>query len=253
MNKKTYGRLKTILCINTVCLFLLTFLSCGLETYVVLESPVSTIHVPNYSNIDKTENYFEFWTNEPDDNKTYPEDFDFLGTDIYYKIYNNVNQMINEVSAINTAAGSSTTSSKTPDLLMTSYKYNTLKANGNISSPIIPSSTGKNRRVYVRLTDYQNSNWASQISIDGNKIGDPGRNIVKNGVYLSFNFGRQGDNDVKPGSADSDVTYSSGNDDGKWYVAMYALASGKDTTFTYYYSNVLYLGSVLIDANEIDN
>ena len=43
------------------------------------------------------------------------------------------------------------------------------------------------------------------------------------------------------------------SEDDIYYVALYAVAVGYDNSFTNYYSNVLYLGSVPINAAEEDN
>ena len=48
------------------------------------------------------------------------------------------------------------------------------------------------------------------------------------------------------------MTYKS-TENGKWYISAFAVAVGMDATLTNYYSNILYLGSVTIDANSKDN
>ena len=119
------------------------------------------------------------------------------------------------------------------------------------------------KHVRIRLTnndekvssEIENS---AQINIDGTPDGIPRR---KKGPAFSFDFGRKKypatypeDSTIRydPPIGDEDFSGSEPSD-GKYYVDMYAVAAGRDATFTRYYSNVTYLGSITIDANEENN
>ncbi|MBQ2481529.1 MAG: hypothetical protein II516_09795, partial [Treponema sp.] len=65
-----------------------------------------------------------------------------------------------------------------------------------------------------------------------------------------FNFG-QDDNNPLPKNGDADVNYSSSSSDsGTWYVDMYAVSVGRDTSYSTSYSKVLFLGSVKIQESD---
>jgi hypothetical protein len=99
-----------------------------------------------------TEKYFDFWTNDAA-NYAADSSFDYLGTAVYYKIYNNYSTMTSAASAI-TALNSSTTYSAAADKMIETYGYRELITTTTSQSPLIPASAS-NQRVYIRLSDYQ--------------------------------------------------------------------------------------------------
>lgn len=246
-----------IMCV-IACLSFLT--SCGIDTYIVVEAPTQTINAPSYSSIEHSDFGFEFWTYEtPFQNQDqYPSDFKFLGTEVYYKIYSSSSTMTSEVSSLQSLASSTTTSASAPTKLIENYKYKSLKSTNYTSSPLVkPSEDLHNQRVYIRLTDYQSADeYSSKITVGGEYLGgstvktSPLRNSSE---VRTFNFGRKGNSDKVPASDEEDVNNGSSSSDGKWYVAMFAVALGRDVTYTTYYSNILYLGSVMIDSETEDN
>lgn len=238
--------------------FFIGFNSCKFfmnkDTYIVVEAPIMTINSPTYSNIDKSDNYFEFWTWETpfQDQKQYPADFKFLGTEVYYRIYSSSSTMTSEVSSLQSLSNSSTTSASAPEKLIESYKYRPLKSTNYTSSPLIkPSEDLHNQKVYIRLTDFQNADeYSAKITVDGKFLGGseektvPMRNLS---ISKDFNFGKK---DSIPLEYDEDFCFNSSYEDGYWYVAMFALAIGRDASYTSYYSNILYLGSITIDTTD---
>lgn len=248
-----------------MCFFCFNNVSCGLDTYIVMEEPLDGIGPVNniqYSNIDKTSNYFEFVTHESDyteDDILGKSEFKFLGTEVYYKIYSNTTTLDNEVNTLVSLSSSSTSKANASTKLVNptssgGYGYVPLKATNYYGSPLI-KATGKNQRVYIRLTDYQ-SIYDSKITVDGHYLNGsasktvPARNVSDEST---FNFGRDGTKDLVPLSGDTDVKYTTVTEAGKWYVAMFAVGVGRDTTFSTYYSNIAFLGSVTIDENSYDN
>ncbi|MCR4743430.1 MAG: hypothetical protein K5866_11250 [Treponema sp.] len=239
-------------------LFLLTNLSCGLEVYILMPEPISTItQKPDYSNTDDTgEKYFEFVTNESADEYESLGDFKFRGTEIYYRIYGSTSTLDTQVNTLVSYATDSTKSASSYDKLI-SYGYKALASSNYDDEPLIKaSSDSTDQRVYIRLTDYYNqSEYSARITVDGDYLGGSSSVTVplRNGSDgYTFNFGRSGTYDKAPLSGDSDVSYSS-SANGNWYVAMFAVGLGRDTTFTSYHSNIEYLGSVYINANEENN
>lgn len=264
--KKAHLKTKLLNRINLVfilCFLIFNSTGCGLDTYIVMPEPVISItKAPDYQNIDKVENYFEFVTNEKD--AGFPLDFKFLGTDVYYKIYSNANTMKTEINMLVSLASSSTTKAKSAEKLInpsssSGYGYKSLKSTNYNNSPLVlASSTNENQRVYIRLTDYQNSEeYSAKILVNGAYIKNSALKTVpirNSSDDLTFNFGRTGPKDKVPlATGEDDVKYTTETEAGMWYVAMFAVGVGRDTTYTTYYSNIEYLGSVTIDVNSEDN
>ncbi len=241
------------------CLFL--FLGCGLDEYYVLDAPVSSLSTPSVTSANYTFQTpfdsadFSFRTNEEGINKTYTQadsSFKFLGTAIYYKIYNNYSKMNSEISSLS-SLNTSTNESAAASKMIETYKYVQLGCKEGSVTPLI-SGTGNNKTVKIRLTNYQE--FISKIYIDDVAKFTPIRN--KDKEPFSFDFGRSnkdGDysDDELPKDGDSDVVYGDESSEGMWYVSLYAVAVGRDTTYTTYYSGLLHLGAVAIDSREKDN
>lgn len=252
---KTYTKFKYLfLLINIVCLFLFN-MGCGLDVFYVIEAPSVIVHEPSYDSTDYSERYFSFYTNESSSGTS---GFNFSGTDVYYRIYDSSSQMQSEVNVLVTLANDDTTSVNAASKMIDTYSYCKLRIDEYYDEPLIPY-TGSNRQIYIRLTDYQDIEDYSARILEGGEDGSYLNSSstltvpVRNTDRASFNFGRDGDNDQLPVQGDDDVDYISGPTDSLWYVAMFAVAVGYDYTYTNYFSNILYLGSVTIDASTEDN
>lgn len=253
--KKIYNsRFALLFLLGLICL---TNLSCGLEVYILMPEPVATVtKEPNIDNTDTGEKYFEFVTNESSEEYAGLGDFKYRGTEVYYRIYSSSSILSTQVSTLESYASDSTKSANSYDKLI-SYGYKVLASSNYNDEPLIKASAdSSNQRVYIRLTDYYNQQeYSARITVDGNYLGNSSSVTVplRNGSDgYTFNFGRSGTYDKVPISGDSDVNYSS-NDENTWYVAMFAVALGRDSTFTSYHSNIQYLGAVCIDANSENN
>lgn len=244
------------------CAAVLCFLGCGLEEDYVVYAPMFVGHEPLCSNVDFAENYFDFTTNDSANNAP---NFNYRGTAVYYKIYGSASTLTSNVRNIESANNSS--SDDAANMMINTYNYKELNTASGLKSPLIPDS-GSDQRVYIRLTSYQDVSahpeYAPKVIIgyNGNKKAAATYVPVRNagGKKYHFDFGRSNaakygtdyaDNAKTPQSGDDDVIGSSSN--GKWYVDMYAVGVGNDPTFTNYYSSVLHLGSVPIDAGKEDN
>ncbi len=227
------------------CLIFFIFTSCGLDTTYYVESPSFTGHTVSYTSSDRTEHYFTFRTQENYSNSS----FTFLGTEVYYRIYDNASTMLsteNSIDALSdTAQGAA---------VVNSYGYRTLKlASGGTPSPLI-AATGSNRYVYVRLSNYNTSDYQACVCVgfsDMTKyeasccIGCPKRFLGSN---YGFDFGKDSSNPV-PVSGDSDASVSSSSS--TYYIDVYAVAVGLDTvTNTTSYSSALRLGSVTVRTSD---
>jgi hypothetical protein len=245
-----------------VCCLLL-FSGCGLDEYYVVEAPITSNHTPSVSNtmsLGYDMRYFEFVTRDSDNAGLSGSGFNYLGTAVYYKIYNNYSTMNTASSAI-TSLNSSTSYSAAADKMIDTYGYRELSTTSGTPSPLIPAASN-DRIVYIRLSNYQTGDYTAKIIIGYN------RDISVAGTYIplrnisgthSFDFGRAAANpdlNKVPVKGDIDVNYSSSFSDTDkkfWYVDLFAVAVGRDTTYTKYYSKVLHLGSVYINSADEDN
>lgn len=240
------------------CIFaffaLLVFCGCGLDTYYVLDQAPRVGRTPNYNENDPALLYFEFDA-APNSNVGNSE-FRFLGTFVYYKIYSNpstMNSNHNSIEAVNNSSNYSAAAER-----MIGLGYKELYTNKGSRSPLVPESDGT-AHVRIRLTNFQETGNGeianeAQIRIGTTYVGIPRRS---RGQSYSFDFGRSKDsnneiNNDPPNSGDEDFDGGSPSD-GKYYVDMYAVAAGRDTTFARYYSNVTYLGSITINASSEHN
>lgn len=244
------------------CLF--CFSGCGLDEFYELDPPTQKNHGSNADTTDYSLKYFEFTTNETGSNNSQYLDesssFTFLGTAVYYKIYNNLASLNSDISAISSLS-TSTNYSNAVSRIRETLGYQELGladfSSGvrglKTESPLIPA-IGKNRRIYIRLTNYMDT-YKAEVRIDNVPIAEIPCRVGSEKAW-SFDFGcYDDDKDVNVLPEENDVDYKKGSFtvENKYYVNLYAMAVGKDTTFSNYYSNVLHLGSVPIFSSERDN
>ncbi len=218
--------------------------ACGLDTFYVLDAPTNVVHKPEHGAIDFATSYFEFYTTD----KEY-ESIKFLGTDVYYKIYKSSARLDSEVNDLENLASRDQSSSNAAEKLITSYRYQPLRGAGHDDVSVLIPSDGSDDKVYIRLSDYT-STYPAQITVNNDNIyGSDSRVIpVRNlSNKPSFNFSTIAA-DLRPKSGDVDVSDSGSSSDNYWYVSLFALAIGQDSTYSPIYSNILYLGSVRISA-----
>jgi hypothetical protein len=235
--------------------------SCGLDEYYVMDAPYVAYNIPSYSTTDYALKYFSFRTYESNMTEYTASDssFRFLGTAVYYKIYKNYSTMASANSSISSLNSSTTYSSAAE--LMISDGYRQLGTSGGTITPLI-AADGTDRTIIIRLTNYQSSSdFASKIYVAGSPLeNDSGTTVVpmRVGNRYTFDFGRTSSSTYNaiPTSDDTDDDVSgsfSTNYDNIYFVDMYAVAVGRDTTYTTYYSHVLHLGAVPIDTTTEDN
>jgi len=217
--------------------------SCGLDTFYVIDAPTNTVHKPDCSSIDYTESYFEFYTNDHD----YEDSLKFLGTDVYYKIYKSSSILTSQVNQLVSLSNQDDSSSTAANRLIESYGYQPLRGQGFDDKNVLIPTTESNQKIYIRLSDYSTT-YLAQITVDGEIIYDASSRVlpVRNlSSKPTFNFHLL-DSDMLPKSEDVDVNSSGSSSDNNWYISLFALAIGQDSTYSPVYSNILYLGSVRI-------
>ncbi|MBP5402318.1 MAG: hypothetical protein J6Y36_04065 [Treponema sp.] len=241
---------KKVIAVCSVVFFMCGVLSsCGLDTFYVIYPPTHVTHSPALINDDGSNNYVEFYTNE--NQAQLPSDFYFAGTSVYYKIYSDSSKMEQFKSQIDSLNNSSNYSSAADKIFSTGYTILKYAASGDAhAKELTIAPIGSSQLVYIRLSDYNEISdlnpteiFKDHISISGTTIGSPRRSV---GDTLTFNFGRSNRSEFSatcriPNSGEADYADSSTSAE-LYYIDLYALASGHDTTFTPYYSKVLHLG-----------
>ena len=236
------------------CLF---FAACGLDQVYLLEPPIVKNNNVNPDTTEPNNWYVEFITNETGNAAYYPSrgnSFVFLGTEIYYKIYNNKDALQSQTRSIE-SVNSASYYSEAASRMITTYQYQQLDLqSGRIWFPFVECRE-KNTKVHIRLVSYQGNDIAP-IYKAGVLFDDDDQNVVpyRNGSRKSFDFFRIdkepfNTTDVPPLKGDADY-YHSNSDDGKYYVQLYAVAVGRDSNYTPSYSRVLDLGAIPILKNQ---
>ncbi|MBR6144064.1 MAG: hypothetical protein IKQ23_07260, partial [Treponema sp.] len=141
--------------------FLLLLEACGLDTFYYLDPPITDGHTSYYTTEDGIYRYFSFVTNEESslgDNDQYfssSSELVFLGTEVYYKIYNNYSTMVSAENAIDSLNSSSSNYAAAAESLIESRGYKPLKFSSGSFIPLVEAgSSPNNRHVYIRLNDY---------------------------------------------------------------------------------------------------
>lgn len=251
---------KRIFYILILCFTSTFFFSCGLDTFYYLEGPFSATNQPAISNSDYNNNYVEFITNE---NQDISSDFNFIGTLVYYKIYGDYSSAQSDYSAIESRNTESNYGAAFEYIENRGYQELRTSTSGE-DSFVIPA-TGQNKKVRIRLTDYGtypatdiDQGMKALILIDDSEAGVPRRAESSSGTNLSFNFGwydTTGNNYTYSPPVSGDVDFNGTTpSEGKYYVNLYAVATGLDVTYTRYYSaTVLYLGTIQISSSSENN
>lgn len=225
------------------CLFF--GISCGLEEVIVVTEPTVTYNYPSYSSDDYTNFYCEFLTQET----SQPESF--LGTEIYYKIYNNSSTLTSERSSI-TSVNTTSNGSAAATRMIETYTYQALGANPQSAYSIFLPSAGANRRVYFRLVDNgTGDDLLADIRINGTSIDKIPYRYSNDKSFDFFDNDDSDDSDkidVEPQSGDSDYKYSSTTSvEGRYFVQFFAVGIAWDSnSLTRSYSLVLDLGAIPI-------
>ena len=220
------------------CLF---FFACGIPVYYVIEPPQAD-HIPTADTGDISQKYFSFIC--PYSSSSENSDFSLTGTEIYYRIYNNVDEMNSDISSIN---GRNSEYSENGYRRMTELNYQEMWSDKG-DFPII-KKTNASRTIRIRLC--AEGSYKAEIfdETNNNTISVPYRKGTgsTNSGNMSFEF----TSSYHPDSDDQDTKItSSEQEDIEWYVNLYAVTVGKDTSLSQQYSSVLHLGSLKITQTQ---
>lgn len=258
MKARAKHTVKLIFLSMFVTCFIILNSGCGLDEYYVLGEPVrdkypvwtSTDEVPYENRI------FEFYTNENSDYDG--SGFEVSGTNVYYKIYSSLSTCASEYSSLNTLVNSTSTKASSASSLINKFQKLKIDGSGTSSDVTIPHTTSKrSQRVRIRLTTYledqTDKELIASVRIGDDNVGIPIRSIEESSK-LHFDFKRDSVNYRAPIPVSGDAdTNGSSSTDGYWYVTLYAFSVGHDSTFTDYYSPIVHLGTLRIDANSYYN
>lgn len=252
MNKAYNGNRKSFLFVLVMCLVLFNVVfglcGCGLDTFYYIEAPVAVTRpeINTETAIDKQT--FIFNTIEQTTNPS----FSFVGTEVYYKIYDDENQFKSERDYLDSLSKDDKITYAADKLIYPvgsgGYGYQQLKLKDSTDNVLIPY-TGFNKQIKIRLSTDSESDVNFSASIFKNDIfvGIPLRYNFKN-----FDFIKGTDNVPDPlDQSQLDVKYiEKPNNDHKWYICLFAVAKGHDAAYTNYYSNITYLGAVTILSKD---
>jgi hypothetical protein len=238
--------------------------SCGLEVVYFIDEPKSTFNNPLYSSDDHLTWYFSFRAAVTSS----ADNLHFMGTDVYYKIYNNYSNLTSHKSAIlsvNTAANGYSAATR----MIETYTYKPLGTSSSNEKAVFCEGYD-NQKITIRLKNYQLGNGSKDASDCYNQnacviLGDSAT-LAENYIPYrnselgtkSFDFfdydedNKGGTRDVEPKEGDSDYYYNSTfSEENCYYVQMFAVACGWDSTsVSPVYSLVLDLGSVPIRKGQ---
>ena len=224
---------------GVACLF---FFACGIPIYYVIEPPQAE-NIPTYETDEPSKRYFGLTC--PYTSSSENSDFTLNGTEIYYRIYNNVEEMKSDISSIN---GSNSEYSENGYRQMTGLDYKVLSSS-NGDSPIIKKITST-RTIQIWLcTEGDYSPKIFDVT-NNTVISTPYRNGSGSTESGSMSFDFTTNNYPKDGDLDTKITEpveGSGEvSSGEWYINLYAVSVGRDTSLSQHYSSLLHLGNLKI-------
>ncbi len=127
---------------------------CGLETIVIVQPPITSNGSSLYSTTDPLSWFCDFVTEE-EKNDSLPG-ADFIGTEVYYRIYKNYSTLSSHKSGISQINTTTNTTAAATRLIET-YKYQPLGMYPEQSRAVFAYNRGSNTRVYFRLKTVKDS------------------------------------------------------------------------------------------------
>ena len=207
-------------------LFCLFVTSCGLDTFYYLD-PIQSANVANQPE-DPSEQFFSFTTASNSG-----EDI-FVGTSVYYRLYNSENTMNSNITSIN-----SQNEEYSDDAMnrLLSLGFQPISLDG--SEIIVPAAMGA---VPVTLRLFNNGNYNASVMINEEDRGVP----LRTPNLTGFSFYPTNSNSPLPKESDGDTSYTQSQSLDSWYIAAYGVSVGRSLELTPVYSQVVYLGNLII-------
>lgn len=219
-------------------IFLQSFFSCGLPVFYVIYSPVNAGSPTN----SPEGRVFTFQTS---DSQNKNNDI-YLGTDVYYKIYNNKAACDADIAAINIVNAEYSQSGFTK---LEGLGYAKLEADPLLHSDpdVLFNKSSNSYTITIRLftegvDEFYKAGFISQPNVFVNHQSIPLREYGR-----SFDFKHS-----SPDISDRDFKYSDNSENEDYFVAAYAVSFGRDGSFQSHYSSLLFLGVINIPKNTFD-
>lgn len=242
--------------------------SCGLAVYYVLGPPKKG-DSPATSSTNYAYKYFDFVTDDSDNYST----IGYTGTKVYYKIYNNWDELNSQVSSISTVNKLYSqngynkmkvtfgyqelyfVNSGSYDLTHSNFIKNNDNSNQDIQIRLITEGADNAKYYYGVYIDQETEDQltdGSAKAIVYRNNGDPFLiEDVKNDDITITSVPTDIERAVAVGkTGDHDDMYISSTSDDYWYVAAYAVSYGQDTSYRPFYSEVEYLGYLTFDYDD---
>ena len=223
---------KSIFAIISLILLGVLF-SCGLPVYYILYPPVNA-GIPTKTSEGRV---FSFTTADTFNSTNASEIY--LGTDVYYKIYNSSNDCQIDIESINKSNAE-----------FSQVGFNRLQALGYAklsANPPLPSTSDvlfdiytNDYKVSIRLFDEgEDNSYPAGFLFENNGLITDSKPLRSKG---SFDF----QNDNQPKNGDPDYKHNENSQDESFFVAAYAVSVGRDGSFQSHYSSLLHLGVIEI-------
>lgn len=209
--------------------------SCGLPYYYVLYPSVNAVLPTNTSE----GRVFCFTTADSLNSNNASEIY--LGTDIYYKIYNSKTDCQNDIQSITSINAE-----------FSHAGFNRLQALGYAklsANPTLPSASdvlldqyASNYEVSIRLFDEGEGNsFPAGFFFKDENLSTNSKPFRANGGSFDFQNDNQPKEDVDP-----DYKHNENSQDESYFVTAFAVSIGRDGFFQPYYSSLLHLGVIEI-------
>ncbi|GMO63266.1 MAG: hypothetical protein Ta2A_10260 [Treponemataceae bacterium] len=238
----------------TLASLFLLFTSCGLQDITaVFEYAAWPTAKVIYDTGDTSLRYFDFTTgSEPTVPSGTTANFWFLGTAVYYKIYNSFTTLQTEANSI-TASQTTTSSNGAGFSRLVSFGYQPLNLDTNKNYYFSALSTPMQIRLYDE--GYTGPPPSSDYYIYPAGITGLASPPLRQQNTKGFNFYRPTadpnpiGSDPMPDPSNSDVNFTSTEPPADlWYVNAFAVTVAQDlATFMPIYSPVIYLGYILVN------
>lgn len=220
------------------CLF---FFACGIPVYYVIEPPQAD-SIPTYDTDEPSRRYFGFFC--PYTSSSENSEFSLAGTEIYYRIYSSLEDMNADISNI---SRSNAEYSENGYRRMVELNYQALWSSTG-DSPIVKKITSP-RIIRVRLCT--EGDYSAEIYDETNstRISIPYRKGTGNTGSGNMSFDFTSGYHPEQNDLDTKANESSQNN-GEWFINMYAVSVGRDSSLSQHYSSLLHMGNIKIRQRD---
>lgn len=160
------------------------FCSCGLDEMYELDAPTTTYHYSTYDTSDPLSWYCDFRTVSQD--SSLQDYVRYLGTGVYYKIYNSYSALISQRDSI-TSLNTTNNGSSAATRMIQTLGFQPLGTSPNLSlSVFVEEGYGSSTRVQFRLKSQASADVSSDSMVSGSLA------MIRSGdSYIGYDNGSQ--------------------------------------------------------------